>query len=298
MQYSLPLAFMQISSALLLILAGWLFGVQGALVVWLLVLFASGVLLEITANYFSRDSNLAGTFMFILLIGSLAGLASELYDKYWLQSRQLKREIMRRRDKDLLFKELNHRTKNNLGLIAGFLDLQIYNSTDPRLINILTGCKTRVLSIAELHKDLYPNDSNGSVNIRSYINRLISMVKKTFVIDKRITIEQNVDDFAMDAGKAVTYILIINELLTNALKHAFNGRNRGRVTVEFRIKASRTCLKVEDNGCGLPENFEEMMNAGNSAIGMLLVRSLVDQLDATIEMKNGKGACFIISEKV
>ncbi len=294
--YSLPMALMQISSALLLIVAGWLFGIQGAVVVWLIVLFASGVLFEIKSDQLLKESgNLTGTFIFTLIIGSLSGLVSELYLKYRLQSQQLQNEIIRRRDKELLFKELNHRTKNNLALIAGFLDLQIFNSTDQTLINILTGCKTRVLSIAELHKDLYQSDSNGSVNIRRYIDRLISIVEKTYVVDKEITIKRSVDDISMDAGKAVAYSLIINELLTNALKHAFNGRTRGRVTVEFRIDANRTYLKVKDNGIGLPDGFEEKINSGDSTIGMLLVKGLVDQLNATLETKNRNGACFIIS---
>lgn len=298
MHYSLPLAIVQISSALLLIIAGWLFGVQGAVVIWLLVLFTTGALIEIyPERIIIGSTDIISMLIFVLVIGCLAGMVSELYQKFGEKSQQLKKEIMRRRDKDLLFRELNHRTKNNLALIAGMLDLQIFNSDDHMVREALTSCKTRILSIAELYTDLDQQDSRQPVNIKDYIDRLIAMVEKSFVVNERITIERDVDEISVDARKAVAYSLIINELLTNALKHAFNERDHGRIKVEFKVESKRTYLKVEDNGCGLPDKFENEMHSGNSTIGMVLIKGLVEQLDAAIETKNDKGACFIITGK-
>lgn len=283
-------------AGVLLVVAGWLAGAGTAAAGGVAILLVTGGM-----GYFSEIAvyeNLSTGIQSVVLAlaaGVLAGFAGDLHHKNRVQFKRLQKETARRRNSDILIREINHRTKNNLALIAGFLDLQIFRCADETLEEILKSCKSRVLSVAEIHKELYRNNRDGTVNIKAYIERLISMIEQTFTLDKKIVFDTKIDEVLIDAADAVAYSLIINELLTNSLKHAFAGRTSGRVEIVFRVKSGSVYLRIEDNGRGLPAAFHENGNADNPAIGMLLVRGLVDQLGANLETGKGEGACFIIT---
>jgi PAS domain S-box-containing protein len=199
-------------------------------------------------------------------------------------------------------KEIHHRIKNNLQVISSLLDLQAEKFKnrdkirDSEVLDAFKESQSRVISMALIHEELYKGEMFEELNFSSYIEELADNLLLTYRlgnhnIDLKIDLLQNVF-FNIDT--AVPLGIIINELVSNALKHAFPDRNDG----EIRIKLSKdencdTCftLTISDNGVGIPENLniEDI-----DSLGLQLVTSLVDQLDGEFELKRDNGTEFEI----
>jgi two-component sensor histidine kinase len=190
-------------------------------------------------------------------------------------------------EKEVLLMEVHHRSKNNLQLIASLLDLASANPGP----NVLGECRDRITSIALVHEQLYQSNSLSSIELRPYLNLLSEQVtrnwsRSTAEVDVRLEIA----DITLTMSDAVPCGLVVNELLTNAFKHAFPADRGGTILVQATRAENRVALKVEDDGVGLPH--EALRPVGH--IGLELVRSLARQLKGQLLFEQGRGTSITL----
>ncbi|MBW9051097.1 AAA family ATPase [Rhizobium mesosinicum] len=194
-------------------------------------------------------------------------------------------------EKESLLREVHHRVKNNLQLISSLLNLQANRIDDPSVAELFAESRNRVRSMALVHENLYRAGSFARIAMGSHIQTLCSHLARAYVSrEKRISIEVEVDDVDLDLDRAIACGLIVNELVSNALKHGFSELREGVVNVALRWeKPNDYILVVRDNGVGLSSE-----SGNNDTLGLQLVRDLVDQLRGTMEVRNAPGAGFTI----
>lgn len=196
------------------------------------------------------------------------------------------------REKEVIIKEVHHRVKNNMQVISGFLELQSNYISDPVAIEKLGESQRRVRTMALVHEKLYQSKNLGVINAGEYIRSLVSDLMSSYTLSTPVDVSVNVDDVNMNLDMAIPCGLIINELVTNALKYAFTGRPSGKLSVALHRQPDHTfSLVVQDDGVGLPADFEAR---SRSSLGMQLVGVLVHQLGRTLTPASDKGARFAI----
>ncbi len=199
--------------------------------------------------------------------------------------------------KEVLLKEVHHRVKNNLTVITSLLSLQARTITDKeQAFEAFNESRNRIISMALVHEHLYRSDDFSKVDMKKYIETLAIDLKHTLAPEKNIELNMDVKDVQLDVNNAIPCGLVLNELLTNIYKHAFPNSNNGKVNISFQSDSNSTYeLIVQDNGRGLPENF----NIENSnTLGLQLMHMLSQQLDGKMTVKNQDGATFKIRFKI
>ena len=192
------------------------------------------------------------------------------------------------KEKETLLKEIHHRVKNNLQIISSLLNLQKNSNLDSQAINVINECITRVRAMSILHEKLYRSKDFGGIDIVSYIKELGEYLIKTYSsINTNIDLAIIADSNQVNLDTGISLGLILNELISNSIKHAFRGLKQGIITIEFHNTAEdRYCLKVRDNGRGFPDDFEiEKIQS----LGILLVNSLVHQLKGDLNIHSNHG---------
>jgi PAS domain S-box-containing protein len=196
------------------------------------------------------------------------------------------------REKEVIIKEVHHRVKNNMQVISGFLELQSNYIEDPLAVEKLNECQRRVRTMALVHEKLYQSKSLGVINAAEYIRSLVADLLNSYSISTPVDVRVDVDDVNINLDMAIPCGLIINELVTNSLKYAFAGRATGTLVLAMHHKEDHTFnLTVQDDGAGLPPDFEARSNA---SLGMQLVRVLVRQLGGEMKAESDEGARFTI----
>jgi len=198
------------------------------------------------------------------------------------------------REKELLLREIHHRVKNNMQIISSLLDLQyhrVINITDRQLF---LDSQNRVRAMALVHEKLYQSDSMTKIDFENYIQGLIREYNDTLSsMTKNVAIDIRVKDVYMDINDAIPCALIVNELLTNSLKHAFPGGRRGTISVDFHVDEQGLYqLTVADDGVGIPREFDIK---NNDSLGMQLIHALTHQLKGSISHESGPGTKFMLS---
>ncbi|HII75698.1 MAG TPA: PAS domain S-box protein [Methanolinea sp.] len=197
------------------------------------------------------------------------------------------------REKEVIIKEVHHRVKNNMQVISGFLQLQTNYLTDQESIEKLEECQMRVKTMALVHEKLYQSKYLGFINTRDYIQSLISDLMNSYLLRSDISIEQDIDDVNINLDTAIPCGLILNELLTNALKYAFNGRESGTISVSLHLNPDhRFSLDISDDGVGLPPGLDI---AQAPTLGLQLVTVLVRQIGGEMQVGGPPGTSFHIS---
>lgn len=194
-------------------------------------------------------------------------------------------------EKELLLKEIHHRVKNNLQIVYGLIHKQSRSSDDEKFKSLMEDSQNRIKSMAMIHQKLYQNNSFKEVDMKSYITELIEDIDATFKNKNQkihAKIKMAVTKFHMDI--AIPLGLILNELLTNTYKHAFNNRE-GNVFVSIEKKEGLHEIKVKDDGIGIPSDLE-IENSGS--LGMSLIVGLCKQMRATFNYENSNGSEFTI----
>jgi two-component sensor histidine kinase len=163
---------------------------------------------------------------------------------------QLRRELQLSEE---LRQEVDHRVKNSLGLVGALLSLQAQQSTDAALTNALGLARNRIAAIASIHEQLHESGSATNVELSDFVNRLI--VSLSSQTRNEVVIHSAVPAVMLKARDAVNVGIILNELVTNALRHGFTGGRSGRVTISGAINGDQLRLTVEDTGSGLPPSF-------------------------------------------
>lgn len=194
------------------------------------------------------------------------------------------------KEKEVLIKEIHHRVKNNLAVISGLFALQAMKIDDEKVIQLFNESQSRIKSIASIHEKLYQNDLLTSIEISSYLKDLLEDIKNTFRRSgKEIDVSVEGDEVTLNVNQAVPFGILANELITNTFKYAFPEYKKGAIKLTIKKEGKEIVFKVEDNGVGLPENFEEMKKG---SLGMTLVLSLTDQLNGELTWKSESGAKF------
>lgn len=203
------------------------------------------------------------------------------------------------REKELLLKEIHHRVKNNLQIIHSMLNLQLPFIKDEQAIDLFKESQNRVHSMALIHEKLYQSESLTKIDLAQYIQSLTDNLFLSYgVTGSAVTLKVHVEDVTLGVDTVIPCALLINELVSNSLKHAFPGSWRragrmGEIRIDLRRETgNRLTLTVSDNGIGLPKGFE--IHDGES-LGLQLVSILVRQLKGTIQVNRSDGTEFAIT---
>ena len=190
------------------------------------------------------------------------------------------------KEKDILLKEVHHRVKNNLQMIHSLFNLQSRQVNNEYTREILSQGKTRIKAISLVHQLLYQSDNFDDINIQDYINSLIENI--TSIYDdsmKNIVIHLNVNGMNLNIDKAIPLGLILNELLTNSYKYAFEGMDSGNIYINIEKNEAKYCFKYKDDGIGFDLNNLKITDT----LGMRLITRLSQQLGARPVYKSNNG---------
>ena len=198
--------------------------------------------------------------------------------------------------KELLLKEVHHRVKNNMQIISSLLKIQATSVQDPQYRLLLDESTMRIRSMAYIHEKLYQSGDLTEINIKEYIDRLThELIHSYSRTEQPVEFVNNADNVGLTLDIAVPCGLIINELVSNSLKHAFvETTDLPHLTINFRESSSRSeyHLSIVDNGVGFPENFDI---STSTTMGIDIVRMLTKQLGGDIELKKRPKTRFEIT---
>lgn len=191
-------------------------------------------------------------------------------------------------EKNILLAEIHHRVKNNLAIISGLLQMQMWNMEHEEGRNVLHQSQLRIQSIALVHEKLYQNEKFADIQISDFIEELVDAVSSSFDDpNKEVIVNYDLENIRIDMNLAIPFSLLLNECIVNAYKHAFKGRESGEITIKLQKNDDKVTVDISDNGNGLPDNvdFEKQQT-----LGMTLMRTLVTQLGAKAQFisENGK----------
>jgi two-component sensor histidine kinase len=195
-------------------------------------------------------------------------------------------------EKDVLLKEVHHRVKNNLQIISSLLNLQMMKITDVKTRAELNATRNRIRSMALIHAKLYQSKNLSQINFAEYIEEFSRQLRSLYnVSSKKVKLVLDIDAVYLDVDVAIPCGMIVNELLTNALKYAFPEERSGEIRVVLRSEQSETVLSVEDNGVGLPPGIDlERVET----LGLQLVRGLAQQVNGTVTVEQSRGTRVVI----
>jgi PAS domain S-box-containing protein len=195
------------------------------------------------------------------------------------------------KEKEILLREVRQRIKNNMNTMVSLFPLQSRTLEDSKAAAALEDAKGRLKSMGVLYDRLYRTENLREISIKDYLPPLIEEIIGLFPKQSSITIETRIDDFVLGVNLLSLLGMIVNELLTNAMKYAFIGRDEGLITVAATIQDQRATLAIEDNGNGIPEIIDIENSSG---FGLQLVGRLTKQIGGTIKLERGKGTRFVL----
>lgn len=218
---------------------------------------------------------------------------------------QLQQEVVERKqaeqqlknsltEKEVLLKEIYHRVKNNLLVVSSLLEIQSSSIEDPELVKILTNSQDRIHSMALVHEQLYRSENLKEIDLGMYIKALLEKISAAHAnLEQGINLNVDTQEIHLNIETANSCGLIVNELITNALEHAFRGRQQGNIWLSLqRHNNGEIILTVKDDGIGVPPDFDFYET---ESLGLRLVRILTRQLEGEIELNLDRGTCFKIT---
>lgn len=198
-------------------------------------------------------------------------------------------------EKEMLLKEIHHRVKNNLMVISSLLDLQSQYIKDKADLEIFRESQARAKSMALIHERLYRSTDLKKIDFGDYIHTLGTDLFHTYIADSSLVkLYMNVESIMVDINTTVPLGLIVNELITNSMKHAFTIGTEGEIKIEFHKQLDEFVLVVSDNGIGFPEEIDFR---NTDSLGLQLVNNLVKQIDGEINLNRSNGTEFKITFK-
>jgi PAS domain S-box-containing protein len=197
------------------------------------------------------------------------------------------------KEKETLLAEIHHRVKNNLAIVSGMMQLQSYQNDDLELQSKLMDSVSRIQTMAAIHEHLYQANSFSHINFAENLNSLINNIIVTFQSDLQLSLDFDCSPVTLNINQAVPCSLIVNEVVTNILKHAFKGRSEGSIHVLLVVDGDNMKLTIKDNGVGLPEDFTPDSDA---SLGLLLIKILTEQLGGVSNYSSSnEGTSFELS---
>ncbi|WP_445665715.1 PAS domain S-box protein [Fodinibius sp. AD559] len=200
---------------------------------------------------------------------------------------QLKQSV---KEKQVLLEEIHHRVKNNLAIISGMLQLQAFEAENEEIRNALNDGQLRIQSIGIVHELLYQSENFIDISFEEYISKLIDTIKNTLPFNyQHIDVVADTGDVLLDINQAIPSAILINELITNAYKHAFDDNEAGTIEILLSRSDQEISIIVRDDGKGLPEDFTVEDHA---SIGMNLIETLTNQLEGELFYSSDDGTEF------
>ena len=197
------------------------------------------------------------------------------------------------RDKDVLMKELQHRVKNNLGVISGLLSLEMQNIKEAQSREVFRDAMDRIQSMSTIYEQLYQSSSLDRVDLKQYVGDIVRRLLETYVLGSaRIRLSLKLEDADLNVRRTVPLGLILNELITNSLKYAYPSGRGGELRVRLLNESGTITLEISDDGIGLPDDVRTGKSAG---MGIRLVEMLADQIEATLALESDKGTTVRIA---
>jgi PAS domain S-box-containing protein len=198
-------------------------------------------------------------------------------------------------EKNVLLREIHHRVKNNMQIISSLLSLQSSNIEDQNMRDIFNESQNRVKSMSMIHEQLYQTDDLAKIDFKIYVNGLIKNLFQIFSPDwPRIRWVVDIDKVKLNLESAIPCGLIINELVSNSLKHAFKEGSDGNIMIKMRKNGETITLIISDNGVGFPKDFNIEKT---STLGLKLVKTLVNQLEGEMVINTENGTTYEITLK-
>jgi two-component sensor histidine kinase len=203
-------------------------------------------------------------------------------------------------EKETLLREVHHRVKNNLAVISSMFYLESTYTKDHQTVLLLREAQDRVRSMAMVHENLYQSGNLTAVNFGEYAKTVLDSLLRTYLLESTgVTSRTRIDEILLSVELAIPCGLILNELVTNSLKHAFPERRRGELYIGLHQENGRCVLRVADSGVGIPEDLDARKT---HSVGLRLVRSLTKQLEGEFSIRRmspGTVAelCFAITSK-
>jgi two-component sensor histidine kinase len=240
----------------------------------------------------SKNETLVRWLMIAALLGFTA-FGINYYRSYRRQKLDNLQIAKQAEDLKTLMKEVHHRVKNNLQLIVAMLRMQHRTIDDKAAIDALVNSENRLHAIAMVHEKLYKTENITNVLLKDYLQELIDVLAKQFHNTTKPIQFKIVDNanFSTTLDTAIPIGLIVNELVTNSLKHAFTGLERNEIHLEISRINNKYQLIIQDNGKGLPNG---QLPKNPNTLGLRLVSLFTDQLNGTLHYSNNGGACFTI----
>jgi len=252
---------------------------------------------QLIEQQLKSEEQRSNVIILVVAILALIIILFFIYRAYSLQRANNKllneknREIETRdREKEILLKEIHHRVKNNLQIISSILNIQSRKLDDDNAKKAVSEGRSRIKSMSLIHEKLYSNNELSVINMREYVSDLSEYLFKTYDTSGKIKQAINVEELELDIDTAIPIGLILNELISNALKYAFEPENEGQLNISLKQSENNYQLSVADSGKGLPENYQEA-----KSMGLKLVNSLTKQLDGLLDVKNESGSVFTIT---
>jgi two-component sensor histidine kinase len=215
--------------------------------------------------------------------------------RYAIERGRNEKELKQQRDslevmvlnKETMLREIHHRVKNNLQLITGLLDMACMNSSDGSAKEILTDIMLKIQTMAQIHNRLYESKQFGKINITEQCRDQVAALSTIFSKGKEIICTISTEDVFLTVDQALPCALVVNEILSNAYKYAFRGRESGAIDLSIVKENNRLRITICDNGVGLPDNFD----IGESkSLGITLSKTIVQhQLKGSIRFTSRQG---------
>ena len=195
--------------------------------------------------------------------------------------------------KATMLRELQHRIKNSLSIIASLINMEAYRSTNPEIKEMLSKIRNRINSMSNLYDLLSTSQNASEIQLNQYIERIVDSLFKSYLKENRkIDLEMHLDKILIDVDIALSIGLILNELITNTLKYAFPNDRSGSIRIVLSRKKDTVTIEVEDDGVGIPSGVTD----NSSGLGMLLVQLLSEQINGSFEkVAIDKGSLFQIT---
>ncbi len=200
------------------------------------------------------------------------------------------------REKEVLLKEIHHRVKNNMQVISSLFNLQTRYLKDENAIQVLKECQNRIRSMALIHESLYRSPNLIDIRFSEYVKQLANNLYASYKVNpERVKLFLDVEDIPLDIETAIPCGLIINELISNALKHAFPENKEGQIRVSMHLNPKGEVeLQISDTGVGLPDGFSL---ENTESLGLKLVKLLSEQIRGKLEITKNQGTGFKIKFK-
>lgn len=243
---------------------------------------------ELEAKVYKRNFYLIVAIFFLFFVLSallLIGYRNRLI-KSKKEKAKLEKTSVPKEEKEVLLKEVHHRVKNNFQIINSLIRIQSEFMNQSNFKEKLIEIENRIRSMSLIHEKLYKSDSISKLDFKEYVMELSGHIKNSYENDNPVEILINVRPVKYGIDTLIPLGLILNECLSNALKHSFEGLNQGTINIELEDNSSTTTLRIMDNGIGADLNIDELKE---ESLGMELIWDLTNQLDGEVRLNTEHG---------